>query len=341
MRIDQNGNHQGILQFGEYKSLQTDRVILVPGPSDEIDNVRWIYRQFVDGGYVESEIARRLNERGIKTDLGQPWTRGTVHQVLTNEKYIGNNVYNRRSFKLKQQRVINDPEMWIRADGAFEGIVDPPVFFTAHGMIRERNRKYSDEEMLERLKRLFEKHGYLSGLIIDEAESMPASGSYQRRFGSLIRAYELVGFNPDRDYSYIEINRTLRQMHGDVISDAIGTIEELGGRVDRNPATDLLRVNDEFTASVVIARSQLTNAGSSRWKIRIDTGLAPDITVAIRMDSANQAPLDYYLLPMFEMTTGRIRLAEDNGLMLDAFRFGTLEYFFAMAERVKITEIVL
>jgi hypothetical protein len=59
------------------------------------------------------------------------------------------------------------------------------------------------------------------------------------------------------------------------------------------------------------------------------------------MDSANQAPLDYYLLPMFEMTTGRIRLAEDNGLMLDAFRFDTLEYFFAMAERVKITEIVL
>ncbi len=32
MRIDQNGVAQGILQFGEHKSLQTDRVILVPGP---------------------------------------------------------------------------------------------------------------------------------------------------------------------------------------------------------------------------------------------------------------------------------------------------------------------
>jgi hypothetical protein len=41
------------------------------------------------------------------------------------------------------------------------------------------------------------------------------------------------------------------------------------------------------------------------------------------------------------MTTDRIRLAEENGLMLDAFRFDSLEFFFAMAERVRITEIAI
>lgn len=339
MRIDQHGEPQGLLDFGERKSLQSDRVLLVPGPGDEVETVRWMYRQFVDGGKVESEIATALNARGIKTDLGRSWTRGAVHQVLTNEKYIGNNVYNRRSFKLKQRRVVNPPEMWIRADGAFEAVVDAELFYTAQGIIRERNRHYSDEDMLERLKRLFERHGYLSGLVIDETESMPSSGAYRQRFGSLVRAYELVGFKPDRDYRYIEINRTLRALYHDVVAEAIGTIEELGGATDRNPATDLLTVNDEFTASIVIARCQRTSAGSLRWKIRLDTGLAPDLTVALRMDSANAAPLDYYLLPLFEMTTDRIRLAEENGLMLDAFRFDTLEYFFAMAERAKISEL--
>lgn len=195
--------------------------------------------------------------------------------------------------------------------------------------------------MLERLKRLFEQHGYLSGLIIDEADSMPSSGSYQRRFGSLIRAYELIGFKPDRDYRYIEINRKLRQMHGSVVSDTIGAIEGLGGTVSRNPITDLLTINGEFSTSIVIARCQQTPAGSLRWKIRLDTGLAPDITVALRMDRTNETPLDYYLLPLFEMTTDRVRLAEDNGLMLDAFRFDSLDFFFAMAERVKIMEIAL
>ena len=34
MRVDQNGTPQGILARGQHKSLQTDRVILVPGPDD-------------------------------------------------------------------------------------------------------------------------------------------------------------------------------------------------------------------------------------------------------------------------------------------------------------------
>lgn len=339
MRVDQNGVPQGLLGFGEHKSLQTDRVILVPGPKPEVERVRWIYRQFVDRGQVEREIAAALNAKGIRTDLARPWTRGTVHQILTNEKYIGNNVYNRCSFKLKKTHVKNSPEIWIRADGVFEAIVEPQLFFTAQGMIRERNRRFSDEEMLERLKHLLKRQGYLSGLIIDESDNMPSSGCFQRRFGSLIRAYELVGFEPDRDYRYIEINRRLRRLHSEIVGETISKIEALGGAVSADPASELLTINQEFTTSLVIARCQATPAGSLRWKIRMDTGLRPDLTIAIRMDSTNEAPLDYYILPLFDLTTNRLRLAQQNGLMFDAFRFETLDYFFQMAERAKIAEI--
>ena len=339
MRVDQNGIPQGMLQIGEHKSLQTDRVILVPGPEEEVKTVRWVYRQFIDGGIIESEIANQLNAKCIKTDLGRRWTRGTIHQILTNEKYIGNNVYNRQSFKLKKKRICNDPNMWIRADNAFEAVVEPQLFFTARGMIQERNRRYSDQEMLTGLEQMFDHHGYLSGLIIDECQNMPSSGSYQRRFGSLIRAYELIGFKPDRDYSYIEINRALRLLHQEIVSNTIASIEELGGLIVREPLTDLLNINSEFTTSIVIARCQQTSAGSLRWKIRLDTSLMPDITVALRMNQTNDIPLDYYLLPRSEIESDRIRFAEENGLMLDAFRFESLEFFFALAERTKIVEI--
>jgi len=57
------------------------------------------------------------------------------------------------------------------------------------------------------------------------------------------------------------------------------------------------------------------------------------------MNANNKEPLDYYLLPFFDMSGDRIRLAHDNGLMLDAFRFENLDYFFTMAERTRITEI--
>ena len=341
MRIDEKGISQGELKPGEYKSLQTDRVILVPGPKEEVETVRWIYSEFIEQGKFEREIANQLNQREILSDLGRPWTRGTIHQILTNEKYIGNNVYNRRSFKLKKKRVENDANMWIRADNAFEAIIDPQLFYTVQGIIQERNRKFTNEEMLERLKLLFQHHGYLSGIIIDESDNMPSSGSYQRRFGSLIKAYELIGFNPDRDYRYIEINRMLRKLHANIVAETIATIEDIGGSVIKCPTTDLLTVNKEFTASIVIARHNQTPAGSSRWKIRLDTGLLPDITVAIRMNPENTKPQDYYLLPLTESTNDKIRLADENGLMFDAFRFETLDYLFAMAERTFLNEIML
>ena len=337
--IDQAGAAKGELSRGEHKSIQTDRVVLVPGPSEEIDTVRWMYRSFVKEGKLESEIATILNERRITTDLGRPWTRGTVHQVLINEKYIGNNVWNRGSFKLKRKRVRNSPDMWIRAEGVFEPIVDRSLFEAAQVIIRERSYKLSNDEMITVLQKLLQDRGYLSGLIIDETESLPSSSAYQNRFGSLLRAYELVGFSPDRDYRYIEINRALRRLHPNIVAEVIAGIEQAGGSVKQDPATDLLTVNGEFTASIVVVRCQTTAAGSLRWQIRFDVGLWPDITVAVRMDGLNQNALDYYLLPRIDMTAPRLRLAEDNGISLDAYRFPTLDAFFGLATRVSLQEV--
>jgi DNA invertase Pin-like site-specific DNA recombinase len=105
--VDGAGAPKGDLSRGEQKSIHTDRVVLVPGPSEEVQTVRWIYRAFVEEGRPEREIAEILNARGIRTDLGRPWTRGTVHQVLINEKYAGDNVWNRVSCKLQGARVVS------------------------------------------------------------------------------------------------------------------------------------------------------------------------------------------------------------------------------------------
>src|SRR5688572_660235 len=128
MLVDSSGQQKTVLKIGEQKSLQTDRVILVPGPDEEVTAVKRMYRAFVHDGKAECEIAAELNGKGIVTDFGRAWTRGTVHEVLTNEKYIGNNVYHRTSFKLKRKHVVNPPDRWIRSEGAFQGIVDPQLF---------------------------------------------------------------------------------------------------------------------------------------------------------------------------------------------------------------------
>ncbi len=336
MLIDQSGSLKGQLARGEHKSLQTDRVILMPGPDEEAATVIRIYRWFVDEGAPESVIAERLNKQGIKTDLERAWTRATVREVLTNEKYIGNNVYNRRSFKLKKVRVVNQPEMWIRKEGAFEGIVPPELFYTAQGIMRARAQRYTDAELVAKLRELYERHGYLSGLIIDEAEGMPSSAAYAHRFGSLIRAYQAVGFSPERDYRYVEINQFLRRLHPEVVGQTEREIAEVGGTVRRDPATDLLRLNGEFSISVVLSRCHSLANGHRRWKVRFDTSLAPDITVAVRLDEANKAILDYYLLPRLDFWQTGIHLAEHNGFEFESYRFETLEFLYSMAKRARI-----
>jgi DNA invertase Pin-like site-specific DNA recombinase len=336
--IDQAKAIRGMLSRGEHKSIQTDRVVLVPGPAEEVDTIRWIYRMFVETGKPEQEIAELLNERGSETDLGRPWTRGTVHQVLINEKYIGNNVWNRTSFKLKKRRVRNGPEMWIRANGAFPAIVDQGTFDAAQTIIQARSFRLSDAEMLNLLKTAFEREGCLSGIMIDETDGLPSSSAYRSRFGSLLRAYSLVGFRPRRDYRYIEINRMLRKLYPGIVDEIVGRLRVIGCTVQQDSETDLLSVNNEFTSSVVIARCRHMPSGAYRWRLRLDTGLSPDITVAVRMDAGNRTPLDYYLLPQIDIEQPKLRLAEENGLALDAYRFDALDFFYEFARPVRLAE---
>ncbi len=335
--VDEHNVQKAELHRGEQKSLQTDRVVLTPGPPNEIETVHRLYRMFVVQRRSETDIAKVLNAEGILSDFGRPWTRGAVHQILTNEKYIGNNVYNRISFKLKSKRVTNTPEMWVRGDGAFQPIVESDFFEAAQRIIQDRSRRFSDQELLDRLSMLFAEKGWLSGLVIDEVEDMPSSSTFRQRFGSLVRAYQLVGYCPSRDYRYIETNRALRTLHPDVVIKVVADIEGAGGSVRRNPINDLLRVNEEFSASVVIVRCQTTLTGSFRWKVRLDTGLRPDITIAVRMTADNIGIRDYYLLPWLDVGAApNLRLAPDNGVLLDAYRFDTLDAFIDLTYRTSL-----
>ncbi len=319
--IDEHGAIKGVLVRGEHKSIQTDRVILTPGPDEEVALVR-----------------ADLNARGLATDLGRPWTRGTVHQLLINEKYVGDNVWNRRSFKLKKKRVRNAPEMWIRADGAFAAIVERELFEAARAIIAARSFRLSDEEMLQALAELYQRRGTLSGIIIDECEAMASSSAYSSRFGSLLRAYSLVGFTPERDYRYVAINRELRQLHPSILREVLDGLQASGSEAWREDESDRGIVNGEFSVSVVIARCFETPTGLLRWKLRFDASLAPDITVVVRMDRTNRAPFDYYLFPRLEKLADKVRLSEDNALTLDAYRFDDLDLLYTIAAPIPLPE---
>ncbi|MNG87819.1 hypothetical protein D3C81_678430 [compost metagenome] len=335
--IDQTGKPKTTLHQKEYKSLQTDRVVLTPGPKTEQEVVLEIYNAFIKKAQTEKEIAESLNRRGLLTDLNRPWTRGVVHQILVNEKYIGNNVWNHTSSKLKMPRTVNPSKDWVRANAAFPAIVDSSLFIAAQAIIQARTRYWSNEEMLTGLKDLFQERGCLSGLIIDEQEDLPSSSCYRKRFGSLIDSYRLIGYEPARDYGFIEANRHLRERFPEILTDTQSKIEAVGGKISVDPKTQLILVNEEFTVSVVLCRCQLVGSTRRRWQVRFDFSLFPDITIAVRMLPGEREVLDYYLFPMIDLIAPNLRLAEFNPRELELYRFESLDILSTLSKRFHLS----
>ena len=164
------------------------------------------------------------------------------------------------------------------------------------------------------------------------------AGEYSRELSTKVSAYRLIGYEPGIDYSFIEINRKLRMEHPKIVASVTQQIGNLGAVAAWDDQTHLLHLNNELRVSIVLCRHLVTSGGSSRWIIRLDEGLKPDITVAVRMDATNEGVRDYYLLPAIDMTWENLRVAEENGVYLDAYRFETLDYFLGMAERIKLEE---
>jgi DNA invertase Pin-like site-specific DNA recombinase len=336
--LDQHGQPKAILARGERKSFQMDRVILTPGPDIEITTVRRIYHLFTQDHLPEAQIAATLNTEGTTAEAGRPWTRGIVHELLTNEKYIGNNIYNRTSTKLQRPRIVNNPEQWVRCDGAYEAIVDAKIFASAQQIIAARDRQYTDEQLLDRLRDLLKQHGTLSGIIINEAADMPSAATYRHRFQNLRRAYELVGYTPARDYSYLAINRALRVLHQEHVAFISDQLSTAGAHIQRDPTNDLLTINQEFTAGLSIARCREATEADYRWVVRFDASLKPDITIAARMAPGNTSILDYYLFPAMDVLADRCRLAHDNGLVWDVYRTADLTPLVRIARHILLPE---
>jgi hypothetical protein len=268
------------------------------------------------------------------TDLGRPWTRDSVHGVLTNEKYIGNNVWNCHSTRLKAKRTNNSPEQWVRAENAFEPIIDRKLFDQAQVILKKLYRHQTNEEMLIALRKILARRGDLSAAIIDSTPGCPPSARYHARFGSIVKAYELIGYRAPKNYRFIHVNWRLEEARLQEIDDLLTEIEKGGGLAIHDRKTDLIRVNDEFTVAMTIGRCRASRFGYPRWFSKADR-LRPDIFVLIRMNPGNFTVRDYLIAPAHELA-GKQELHAHNGARLDSFVFPSLAPLVALAQRAAI-----
>jgi DNA invertase Pin-like site-specific DNA recombinase len=331
--LDERGISKGVLQYGQQKSLQADRVIIRPGPLCEVRIVKRVFRSFVTSKKSVTEIAAELNADQIATTRGNRWSAQTIDKILKNETYIGNIVFNRTSYKLKQRAVSNPADMWIRRDGALKGIVSTNLFAKAQELLVRRGQRLSDQDKLDRLSALWRKKGHLSHKIIVAAKNTPDTSTFISTFGSLTAAYARIGFQPSPRYRWLQIEAAMTTTINDVIGQIVSTIIKNGASASFNRDSRLLNIDHGPTVCIGSARAMREGRGMVRWHVRVNRQAITDWALIIRMDSTNTAIRDYYLLPGAELAKTKVkRLRITSRVFAKLYRHDTLDEFYRICE---------
>ena len=333
--IDEHGKPKGKLEYGQQKSLQTDRVILVPGPQSEIKIIRRIFRSFVNEKKSRTQIAAELNVEKILNARGCRWTMLTIHNILKNEKYIGHSIYGRKSAKLGQKCVVNAPDVWIRYDNGFKPIIAPELFAKAQRTIAERRHRRSDQEMLDLLSALWLKKGHLSVKVIASAKNVPPVSNYASRFGSLFNAYERIGYKLDPWYNFTGSRAKGETIINSVVDEIVSNVERLGASVTYLSELHLLTINQKLTVSIGVATCVSDGTiRARRWQLKRLKYSKSDFSLVLKMDPSNTKIQAYYLLPTAHLKLkNNYRLRITSRVFGEQYRHDSLGAFYRMWTR--------
>lgn len=293
MMVSQTGKQRGTMNFGERKSLQSDRVILVPGPPEEVSIVRQIFQWFTSEKIYYQSIADRLNDMQVAPPTNTDcWTKGIIKNLLRNPKYLGTMVYNRTSERLSTRKRQNPRSEWVTKEAAFSAIIDRRTFDQTQIRIESNIRVYPDEYLEESLRRALAQHGRLSISALKATKGSPSAMAYRRRYGTMENAYLKIGYS-----AQLDPRPTHRKKH-DTLTRTIAIVTK---------TKELLRNHGMWAASI----NKTTIVVNNRLVLRVSTFLhnkklngyqlflneSADWTLAILpSDNPNEANSQFYLI---------------------------------------------
>ncbi|WP_213948385.1 recombinase family protein [Luteibacter sp. dw_328] len=318
--VSADGEAKFLLADGDRKSLASDRIILVPGPPEEVRMVRWIFEQYLDGNGC-SEIARQLNRKGVLTHRGKCWVYATVRTILDSEKYAGRAVYCRSSKKLAGRLTQNPETEWVRKDDAYEPLVSTEMFNAVQIRRVSMRRHLTNVELLDRVRCLYRERGRLTAPLIDADPRLLSSQVLARRFGGLTALYRLVGFTPLRHARYADIRLWLSRWRESLTDFAAELLEDSGSIVQREGWQ--LKVDGAWTLSFVVVHGSRPAGNMQQWfnhRKAEDT----DIVVFARSVYGEPGPMDYFVLPKVLFPEFPNCFYTRNKPMLESCRYGSL-----------------
>lgn len=339
--VDDAGRVRNALAKGEHKHYASDHVELAPGPASEQKVVRRIFREFVRDRGREGYICARLNAENIPGVDGRQWTTCTIRNMLANPVYVGKAVYNRVTKHFHEPTRRNPKQMWIEGASRFPPILQKKLYDAAQAILNGRVTRADDESFLQPLRELFARTGRLSARLINATRGVPSSWVIQTRFGTLLRAYELAGLPPCRDFHYQDINRQLGSSRPAYIDLVRYAFTQAGHTVEVIDDDLTLLIDHKWGLSVKLSRAVSAAPYGRRWRLAFHPPATAELCLVLRMDQIGQEVIDYYLVPTAAMKNRMIVLGDRNNLSTDLFRVDNLNEVAALFEQVRRGEIRL
>jgi DNA invertase Pin-like site-specific DNA recombinase len=107
--VDPSRNPRQVLSGGERKAISSDKVVVIPGPPDELAVIRRIFGLYLRHQLPVTEIVKRLAKVGVKDSRGKPLGLSTIRNILSNELCVGQITYNLTTKRL-EGRSLKNPE---------------------------------------------------------------------------------------------------------------------------------------------------------------------------------------------------------------------------------------
>jgi DNA invertase Pin-like site-specific DNA recombinase len=304
-----DGSHKQILSVGQRKSILTDRVTLVPGPPEEVQIVREIFRMVVVERKPLYRIAEELNNRGIKY-CGKRWVVSSVQGIARNPKYMGTHVWGRCTQKLGGAKVQNRESARTVKKCAFESIVDEATFTAAQQILRHCK---PDEYLLDCLRSLLATEGWLGRRLLTSRSGLPCVEAYVRRFGSLRSAFALVGYGGRELSHQWETLRRIKQLRSEVVRSILALFPHQVRLEQRTKQhRPILHFDGGPPLLIVVCKSIGTRTAGPRWLLPGHLVWKEPVLLC-RCNPANTALRDFYLLG--RLPCGRPTFREDDSFL--------------------------
>jgi DNA invertase Pin-like site-specific DNA recombinase len=334
MLISTHRTPKGELSPGERKSTSNERVTLIPGPATEVHWVREIYRMFISEHRTIPNIAKELNRLNVPYLDGRKWQDAGVRGILKNPKYKGTVVYNRIGGKLKSPRKVNPEKEWIVVPGASPPLVDIETFEAAQEVFRNRHWNLSNEQILEALRSVLTEKGTLSASAIRGVPLTLAREGYARRFGSLTRAFELVGY--DSSHKDTIVHRTeIRKIRSDLMESLARLFNGEVSIQNRGPIhRNYLCLKDGTKISVRACRRVRSVFNGPTWILQPVKREGRMVTLLALVNEDNTAFALVHVLPPIA-NRGQVRITRNHSWLRKGVRLDDLAFFREAVKQIK------